>query len=152
MARAVTTRGLRPCRAKEPGESRPGSYPAPAARGGQAPRPGRGIPYRYRPQLQCKPEHDFEAGELTSLLFIIGLIILIPCAVAFNRAQRRLKEWGVPRAVEIARYQGWVSPYRLMNQAHLTKNDAQLVLREACKQGYLYQAVNGRYYIGPPPR
>jgi hypothetical protein len=89
---------------------------------------------------------------LTGVLFVIGLIALIPLAAAFSRQQRRLKEWGVPRAVEIARHQGWVSPYRLMNQAHLTKNDAQLVLRAACKQGHLYQAVNGRYYIGPPPR
>jgi hypothetical protein len=81
----------------------------------------------------------------------LGIIALIPFLVVKSHAQARLEKWGVPRAVEIARYQGRVSPHRLMNQAHLTKNDAQLVLREACKQRHLYQAVNGRYYLGSAP-
>jgi hypothetical protein len=87
---------------------------------------------------------------MTGILFVLGLVIAIPLLCAAGAAQRRLKQWGVPRAVEIARHQGWVSPYRLMNQAHRTKNDAQLVLLEACRQGHLYQAVNGRYYLRPP--
>lgn len=82
---------------------------------------------------------------------VIAVLVGIPLLLWAAAQQDRLKKWGVPRAVEIARYQGWVSPHRLMNQAHLTKSDAQMVLIEACKQGLLYQAVNGRYYCGPPP-
>jgi hypothetical protein len=81
------------------------------------------------------------------LIFIVAPIFMIATSIQ----RRRLKEWGVPRAVEIAEYQGWVSPHRLMNQAHLTKSNAQFLLREASKQNLLYQAVNGRYYIGQPP-
>jgi hypothetical protein len=81
------------------------------------------------------------------LLLFCTSAILIFCASAIPRRQRRLKDWGDRRATEIARHQKWVSPYRLMNQAHLTKSDAQFVLRESCKEGHLYQAVNGRYYI-----
>jgi len=93
------------------------------------------------------------------IILVLIFLILVPFILIAAAKQRRhlakqrrhLKEWGVPSAVEIAGYQEWVSPYRLMNQAHLTKTDAQFLLREACKQGLLYQVVNGRYYLGPPP-
>ncbi len=85
------------------------------------------------------------------VVLLIAIVFVPFIFIAANAQRRHLKEWGIPRAVEIARYQGWVSPHRLMNQAHLTKTDAQFLLREACKQGLLYQAVNGRYYLGPPP-
>jgi hypothetical protein len=92
----------------------------------------------------------FTVDIMTVALFLLFIVVMPFIFIAASAQRRRLKEWGVPRAVEIAQYQGWVSPYRLMNQAHLTKTDAQFLLREACKQGLLYQAVNGRYYIGPP--
>jgi hypothetical protein len=81
---------------------------------------------------------------------IIGIIVLLVAIATWHghaKAQRRLIEWGVSRAVEIATYQGWVSHYRLTTQALLTTGDAQLVLRKACERGLLYHSVNGRYYI-----
>jgi hypothetical protein len=49
-------------------------------------------------------------------------------------------------AVEIAEHEGWVSPYRLMIQAQLSKS-MPVVPQNACKQGLLFQAVNGRYCL-----
>ena len=41
------------------------AHPAPAARGDQAPRPGRGIARRHRPQLQRQRRDDFAAGAMS---------------------------------------------------------------------------------------
>ena len=84
---------------------------------------------------------------MTILLAIFAVIVMIPILIAAARNDKQLIEWGVPRAVEIARYQNWGSPHRLMTQAHMTKSAAQSVLRVACKRGLLVQAVNGRYYV-----
>src|SRR5208283_3169160 len=40
------------------------AYPAPAARGGQAPQPGRGVAYRDWPQLQRQCGDDFATGSV----------------------------------------------------------------------------------------
>jgi hypothetical protein len=85
---------------------------------------------------------------MTEILLLVFLLIMLPVIfVSARRTDRRLKEWAVPRAAEIAKWQGWVSPHRLMTQAHLKKSDAQSVLLDACRQGLLHQAVNGRYYL-----
>jgi hypothetical protein len=82
---------------------------------------------------------------------IIAIAVLVAVGISTSRANKKRQEefiaWAVPRAEEIARHQGWVSPHRLINQAHMTRSDAQTTLREACNRGILFQAVNGRYYI-----
>jgi hypothetical protein len=54
----------------------------------------------------------------------------------------------VPRAVEIAQHQGWVSPHRLMTQAHLTKSAAQSVLRAACGRLGIEARIETRTFVG----
>jgi hypothetical protein len=88
-----------------------------------------------------------EKAFLNFVIAIIALLFLLPLLFAVAAQQKKMLAWAIPRAVEIARFQGWVSPHRLMTQAHMTKKDAQYTLVEACKQGLLFQAVNGRYYI-----
>lgn len=78
--------------------------------------------------------------------FLIVIVFIIVAASGSSKAKAELLEWAVPRAVTIARAQGWVSPHRLINQLNLTKSNAQLVLSTACQKGLLYQAVNWRYY------
>jgi hypothetical protein len=74
---------------------------------------------------------------------------IIEFAVGFGLEAARessLKDNFIPLAVEIARHQGWVSPHRMSNQAGLSRRDAQIVLFAACNRGFLYRAVNGRFY------
>ena len=79
--------------------------------------------------------------------FIIGAFLILFQLVSAARAKRsEMMEWAVPRAVEIAKRQGWVSSHRLMTQANLKKRSARHVLLEACRQEILYKAVNGRFY------
>ena len=68
-------------------------------------------------------------------------------AIALSVSESRIKETGVPLAVEIARSKGWVSPYRLMAQAEMKKAQAEIILRAACKQGLLQRRSDGRYYL-----
>ena len=86
-------------------------------------------------------------------LILLGLLLIFMPVVLVAAANRRdqLRNWGVPRAVGIATYQGWVSPHHLMRQAHLKLSHAQFILDEARKQSVLYQAVNGRYYLAQIP-
>lgn len=79
--------------------------------------------------------------------FLIFLFFITIAISGSSKQRKELLEWAIPRAVNIARAQGWVSPHRLTTQLNLTKSDAQLVLSNACQQNLLYQAVNGRYYI-----
>jgi hypothetical protein len=84
---------------------------------------------------------------LISSFIIIALLILLQLTSAAEAKRREMLSSAVPRAVEIAKLQGWVSPRRLMAQASLKKRAARRVLLEACRQGRLYRAVNGRFYV-----
>jgi ribosomal protein S25 len=75
---------------------------------------------------------------------LIGLFFY--SAISLSRAERRLKEVGVPLAVEIAKLKGWVSPYRLMAQSQMKKAQAEIILRDACRRGLLQRQADGRYY------
>lgn len=85
------------------------------------------------------------------LAFMVGGVIILCCVPKESEKKRKAREeyqnWALTRAVEIARYQKWVSPHRLRSQADMSPSQAQDVLRLACERGVLYQAVNGRYYI-----
>jgi Flp pilus assembly protein TadB len=84
---------------------------------------------------------------LDFLFVIIGLLLLAPL-LSLAKAQRRNKlAQTVPRAVEIAKIHGWVSAGRLMTQANITEKDAKDALVEASRQGLLFQAEDGRYYL-----
>lgn len=80
------------------------------------------------------------------IAFLLVLPILLIIAANQSKKQKQFAEWGVQRALGIARFQGWVSPHRLSTQCHMTRSNALFVLREATKLGILYQAQDGRYY------
>jgi hypothetical protein len=79
----------------------------------------------------------------------VMLLLIFASYSAANTKRREILNWAVPLAVQIAQGDGWVSPHRLTTRLHLTKSDAAMVLSNACAQGLLYQAVNGRYYPNP---
>lgn len=85
---------------------------------------------------------------LLDITFIfIGLLFLLPL-LSLARAQRkRTLERAVARAVEIAEFHGWVSAGRLMAQIKITEKDAKEALAEASREGLLFQAEDGRYYL-----
>src|ERR1700693_1393409 len=83
----------------------------------------------------------------TPFIGTVLIVLFFYSAFGLSRAERRLKEAGVPLAVEIARVKGWVSPYRLMAQAQMKKAQAEIILRAACKQGLLERRTDGRYYL-----
>ncbi|HET6377543.1 MAG TPA: hypothetical protein VFG05_04460 [Methylocella sp.] len=81
------------------------------------------------------------------LLFIIaGLLLLIPVLSMVKAQRRKMLAFALPRALEIAKSHGWVSAGRLMAQANMSEADAKAALAEACRQGLLVQAEDGRYY------
>ncbi|HUI20908.1 MAG TPA: hypothetical protein VLZ74_07670 [Methylocella sp.] len=82
-----------------------------------------------------------------SLSIIIGFLVVVQATLAEKVKRQKLLEWAIPRAIEIAELQGWVSSNQLMMRADLKKTYARLALTEACRQGHLYQAVDGRFYI-----
>jgi hypothetical protein len=84
---------------------------------------------------------------LTPIIGAALVVLFFYSAFSLSRSERRLKEAGVPLAVEIARLKGWVSPYRLMARAQIKKAQADLILRDACKRGLLQRRTNGRYYL-----
>jgi hypothetical protein len=63
-----------------------------------------------------------EKAFLSFVIAGIALLCLFPLLFAAAAQQKKMLAWAIPRAVEIARFQGWVSPHRLMTQAHMTKN------------------------------
>ena len=80
------------------------------------------------------------------LFILVGLLLLIPL-LSLARAQRKsMLALALPRAVEIAKSHGWVSPGRLMTQVDMTEKDARDTLVEACRRGLLFQGEDGRYY------
>jgi hypothetical protein len=81
------------------------------------------------------------------VMLILAIFVFLPLVIRGVNRRRTLLAWGLPRAVEIAKDQGWVSPHLLMTQADLKNSDAQYILYKACKRGLLNQAVNGRYYV-----
>jgi hypothetical protein len=80
-------------------------------------------------------------------LVIIGLLLLIPLLNLAKALRKNSLASAIPRAVEIAKSYGWVSPGRLMAQANITEKDAKDALAEACRQGLLAQGDDGRYYL-----
>lgn len=81
---------------------------------------------------------------------MIGLIIEGVLGFAMESARcKQLKEAYVGPAIDIVRFQGWASPYRLNSQLGLSQRDARFVLLVACQRGLIFQAVNGRFYITP---
>lgn len=83
-------------------------------------------------------------SEALTILFVLLVIVISPIILVLYH---RDMKWGALRAVEIAQHQGWVSPHRLRTQAGFTNQDAQQILRNTCKKGVLFQAVDGRYYL-----
>jgi hypothetical protein len=83
---------------------------------------------------------------------LFGDLIKFGIDAGFAAAEAKLRgdmvrDFSIPRAVEIAAAQGWVSIYRLRQQAGLSNRDAKLTLAMACNKGVLYQGVGGRFYI-----
>lgn len=105
-----------------------------AARGGAGGHRGRATRTK---ELTCMT-------EVTASLLALFVIVVIPAVIITTH---RDINRGLNRAVEIAQHQGWVSPHRLITQAGVKNADAQLILSRACKQGVLFQAVDGRYYL-----
>jgi H+/gluconate symporter-like permease len=84
---------------------------------------------------------------LDFLFVIVGLLLLVPLLSLAKSQRKNTLASAVPRAVEIAKFHGWVSPGRLMAQANITEKDAKDALAEACRQGLLAKAEDGRYYV-----
>lgn len=102
--------------------------------------------------------HAIENFVLSGVvLFIIVVIFLCVGAVqSASPARIARADAQVQIAVDIAKNQGWVSRYRLVQQTNMNKDEAFMVLTDACRRGLLvYQASNRRYYLpspdAPPP-
>lgn len=83
------------------------------------------------------------------IFVVIGLLLLVPLVFAAKAQRKRDLAGALPRAVEIATCHGWVSPGRLMTQENMSERDAKDALAEACRQGLLFRAEDGRYYVKP---
>jgi hypothetical protein len=88
---------------------------------------------------------------LDFIFIIAGLLLLVPLLVSAMGQRKKTLANALPRAVEIAKVHGWVSPGRLMTQADMTEKDARATLVEACRRGLLFQAEDGRYYVKQTP-
>jgi hypothetical protein len=88
-----------------------------------------------------------EARMLDLSFIVAGLMLLVPILSLAKVQRKKTLARALPRAVEIAKFHGWVSPGRLMAQADVTEKDARAALAEACRQGLLFQAEDGRYYV-----
>jgi hypothetical protein len=84
---------------------------------------------------------------LDFVFITVGLLFLVPLLISAMGQRKRTLTGALPCAVEIAKVHGWVSPGRLMTQANLKEKDAKDTLVEACRQGLLFQAGDGRYYL-----
>ena len=86
---------------------------------------------------------------------VFGLMVILTAYVLagpdikrlVRRKKAKLLKPGVSRSVEIAKNRQWVSPDRLKTEVRTTEWLARVILAEACRQGYLYQAVDGLYYV-----
>jgi hypothetical protein len=84
---------------------------------------------------------------LDFVFVILGLLLLVPLLSTAKAQRKKILAGALPRAVEIATFHGWVSPGRLMTQENMTERDAKAALVEACRQGLLFQAEDGRFYL-----
>jgi hypothetical protein len=75
-----------------------------------------------------------------------GLLCLIPLLSLAKAQRKKTLARAVPRAVEIAKFHGWVSAGRLMAHTNITAKDAEDALAEASRQELLIQAADGRFY------
>ena len=78
---------------------------------------------------------------------IAGLLLLVPLLFWAQAQRKQTLAGALPRAVEIAKVHGWVSPGRLMTHANMSEKDARATLMEACRRGLLFRADDGRYYV-----
>ena len=76
----------------------------------------------------------------------VGLLFLVPLLSLAKAQRKKTLAPAVPRAVEIAKFHGWVSTGRLMALANISEKDAKAALIEASRDGLLIQADDGRYY------
>jgi hypothetical protein len=76
----------------------------------------------------------------------IGLLFLVPLLSLAKAQRKKTLAQVIPRAVETAKFHGWVSAGRLMALASISEKDAKDALVEASHQGLLFQADDGRYY------
>lgn len=81
----------------------------------------------------------------------IGLLFLLPLLSLAKVQRKRTLALAVARALEIAKFHGWVSAGRLMVQVNITEKDAKEALAEASREGLLLQAEGGRYYLKQEP-
>ena len=84
---------------------------------------------------------------LDFVVVILGLLLLVPLLSTAKAQRKKILAGALPRAVEIATFHGWVSPGRLMTQENMTEGGAKAALVEACRQGLLFQAEDGRFYL-----
>jgi hypothetical protein len=85
---------------------------------------------------------------LFALLVTIGLCLTAPEVINLARRSRgRLLSRRVRNCVAIARERQGVSPERLKQEARTAPWLARLILEEACRQGDLYEAPDGQYYV-----
>ncbi len=78
------------------------------------------------------------------IFFIISIIVL---AIIYPFYNHYLMKWGIPKAIEIAKFQGWVSPIRMSNQTRITRSTCQSIIDKAVKEGLLCLAVDGHYHL-----
>jgi hypothetical protein len=82
------------------------------------------------------------------LLVAIGLCLSAPETINLARRSRgRLLRGRVRSCIAIAREKEGVSPERLKQEARTAPWLARLILQEACRQGDLYEAPDGQYYV-----
>jgi hypothetical protein len=81
----------------------------------------------------------------------VGLLFLVPLLSLAKAQRKRTLTRAVPRAVEIAKFHGWVSAGRLMAHTNITEKDAKHALAEASRDGLLFQAEDGRFYPKQEP-
>lgn len=83
---------------------------------------------------------------------LLGFLFLVPLLFSVRRQGRQNMALALPRAVQIAKGHGWVSPGRLMAQENLSEKEARAALMAACRQGLLFRGEDGRFYPQPLPK
>ena len=83
---------------------------------------------------------------------LVGLLLLASLLFSVRRLSRQNMALVLPRAVRIAKCDGWVSPGRLMAQENLSEKEARAALMAACRQGLLVRGEDGRFYPQPLPK